>query len=58
MAKTPINKHHPEVIMSYRVGIDLGGTNIVAGVVNDDYEINTKVHDQTVITNEPDMMWF
>ena len=25
--------------MSYRVGIDLGGTNIVAGVVNDDYEI-------------------
>ena len=25
--------------MRYTVGIDLGGTNIVAGVVNDDYEI-------------------
>ena len=25
--------------MSYRVGIDLGGTNIVAGVVDDNYEI-------------------
>lgn len=23
----------------YRIGIDLGGTNIVAGVVNDDYQI-------------------
>lgn len=28
--------------MSYRVGIDLGGTNIVAGVVDDDYNIITK----------------
>ena len=28
--------------MSYRVGIDLGGTNIVAGVVDDEYNIIAK----------------
>ena len=33
--------------MSYRVGIDLGGTNIVAGVVNDDYEIVAKASCKT-----------
>ena len=33
--------------MSYRVGIDLGGTNIVAGVVNDDYEIIAKASCKT-----------
>ena len=33
--------------MSYRVGIDLGGTNIVAGVVNDDYEIISKASCKT-----------
>ena len=33
--------------MSYRVGIDLGGTNIVAGVVNDDFEIIAKASCKT-----------
>ncbi|MBQ3265419.1 MAG: ROK family protein [Ruminococcus sp.] len=33
--------------MSYRVGIDLGGTNIVAGVVDDDYNIIAKANCKT-----------
>lgn len=33
----------------YRVGIDLGGTNIVAGVVNSDYEIIAKAECKTAI---------
>ncbi|WP_407384845.1 ROK family protein [Ruminococcus sp.] len=33
--------------MSYRVGIDLGGTNIVAGVVDDDYHIIAKANCKT-----------
>ena len=33
--------------MSYRVGIDLGGTNIVAGVVDDDYNIISKASCKT-----------
>ena len=28
--------------MKYYIGIDLGGTNIVAGVVNESYEILAK----------------
>jgi glucokinase len=28
--------------MSYRIGIDLGGTNIAAGIVSDSYEILSK----------------
>ena len=33
--------------MSYRVGIDLGGTNIVAGVVDQDYNIIAKASCKT-----------
>ena len=33
--------------MSYRVGIDLGGTNIVAGVVDDEYHIIAKANCKT-----------
>lgn len=33
----------------YRVGIDLGGTNIVAGVVNSDYEIIARAECKTAI---------
>ena len=33
--------------MKYYVGIDLGGTNIVAGVVNDNYEIIAKASTKT-----------
>ena len=33
--------------MGYRVGIDLGGTNIVAGVVNDEYEIIARAECKT-----------
>lgn len=33
--------------MGYRVGIDLGGTNIVAGVVNDEYEIVARAECKT-----------
>lgn len=36
--------------MKYYIGIDLGGTNIVAGVVNEDYEILSKA---SVKTNLP-----
>lgn len=36
--------------MKYYIGIDLGGTNIVAGVVNEAYEIQSK---STVKTNLP-----
>ncbi len=36
--------------MKYYIGIDLGGTNIVAGVVNEAYEIQSKA---TVKTNLP-----
>ena len=35
--------------MRYRVGIDLGGTNIVAGVVNDDFEIVARAECKTAI---------
>ena len=34
----------------YRLGIDLGGTNIVAGVVDENYEIIAKASSKT---NEP-----
>ena len=33
--------------MKYYIGIDLGGTNIVAGVVNEDYEIISKASTKT-----------
>ena len=33
----------------YRLGIDLGGTNIVAGVVNDNYEIGAKAQCKTAV---------
>ena len=33
--------------MKYYVGIDLGGTNIVAGVVNENYEIISKAQIKT-----------
>ena len=33
----------------YRVGIDLGGTNIVAGVVNDEYQIIAKANCKTAV---------
>lgn len=33
----------------YKLGIDLGGTNIVAGVVNDDYEIIAKASCKTAV---------
>ena len=36
--------------MKYYIGIDLGGTNIVAGVVNESYEILAKA---SVKTNLP-----
>ena len=36
--------------MKYYIGIDLGGTNIVAGVVNEAYEILAKA---SVKTNLP-----
>lgn len=36
--------------MKYYIGIDLGGTNIVAGVVNENYQILTKA---SVKTNLP-----
>ena len=36
--------------MKYYIGIDLGGTNIVAGVVDEDYNIVSKV---SVKTNCP-----
>jgi glucokinase len=39
-----------EAIMKYYIGIDLGGTNIVAGVVNESYEILAKA---SVKTNLP-----
>lgn len=35
--------------MKYYVGIDLGGTNIVAGVVNENYEILTKASTKTLL---------
>ena len=33
--------------MKYYIGIDLGGTNIVAGVVNENYELLAKAHNKT-----------
>ena len=33
--------------MKYYIGIDLGGTNIVAGVVNENYEIISKASTKT-----------
>ena len=39
-----------ETYMKYYIGIDLGGTNIVAGVVNESYEILAKA---SVKTNLP-----
>ena len=33
--------------MKYYVGIDLGGTNIVAGVLNENYEIISKASTKT-----------
>ena len=36
--------------MKYYIGIDLGGTNIVAGVVDENYQILTKA---SVKTNLP-----
>ena len=37
-----------------RIGIDLGGTNIVAGVVNDEYEIIAKAKTPTAIPRTPE----
>ena len=34
--------------MKYYVGIDLGGTNIVAGVVDEEYNIITKASTKTM----------
>lgn len=36
-----------EFIMKYYIGIDLGGTNIVAGVVDENYKIISKVSTKT-----------
>ena len=36
--------------MKYYIGIDLGGTNIVAGVVNESYEILAKASVKTNLT--------
>ena len=33
--------------MKYYVGIDLGGTNIVAGVINENFEILSKAQTKT-----------
>lgn len=38
----------------YRVGIDLGGTNIVAGVVNEEYEIIAKASCKTSVPRPED----
>ena len=38
--------------MKYYIGIDLGGTNIKAGVVNEEFEIIAKA---TCKTNLPDL---
>lgn len=38
----------------YRVGIDLGGTNIVAGVVDDDYNIVAKASCKTAVPRPED----
>lgn len=38
----------------YRVGIDLGGTNIVAGVVNDEYRIISRAGCKTNLPRTPD----
>ena len=38
----------------YRIGIDLGGTNIAAGIVNSDFEIITKASVPTVVTEGAD----
>lgn len=36
-----------EFIMKYYIGIDLGGTNIVAGVVDENYKIISKASTKT-----------
>ena len=38
----------------YRIGIDLGGTNIVAAVVDDDYKMVAKAKTPTAIPRTPD----
>ncbi len=38
----------------YRIGIDLGGTNIAAGIVNSDFEIVAKTSVPTVVTEGAD----
>ena len=35
----------------YRIGVDLGGTNIAVGLVNDKYEIVKKVSAPTSVEN-------
>ncbi|WP_195574228.1 ROK family protein [Paenibacillus sp. 1001270B_150601_E10] len=40
--------------MRYMVGIDLGGTNIVAGLVNEQYELVLKVKQPTEVTKGSD----
>ena len=37
----------------YYIGIDLGGTNIAAGIVNDDFTILKKASTPTMATREP-----
>ena len=38
----------------YRIGVDLGGTNIAAGIVNSDFKIIAKASVPTVVTEGPD----
>jgi glucokinase len=38
----------------YRIGIDLGGTNIAAGIVNSDFKIIAKASVPTVVTEGAD----
>lgn len=38
----------------YRIGIDLGGTNIAAGIVNDSFEIIKKMSTPTLAQREPE----
>lgn len=48
------NKRSKVLIMSYYVGVDLGGTNIVAAVVTDDYKILAKSSTPTNAPRKPE----
>ena len=38
----------------YRIGVDLGGTNIAVGLVNDDFQIVSKLSCPTGATRAPE----